>query len=49
MTMVVLASDEEAGAILDAEGRIIWIDLKAVRKAIDGTYQQALPKLIMKS
>jgi hypothetical protein len=44
LTLVVLTTDEEAGAVLDAEGRIIWIDLKAVQKEIDGVHEQTLKK-----
>jgi WD40 repeat protein len=44
LTLAVLTTDGEAGAVLDAEGRIIWIDLKAVWKELDGTLEPTLKK-----
>jgi WD40 domain-containing protein len=44
LTLAVLTTDGEAGAVLDAEGRIIWIDLKAVRKEFDGALEPMLKK-----
>lgn len=38
LTLAVMTADGQAGAVLDAEGRILWIDLKAVRTAINDTH-----------
>jgi WD40 repeat protein len=38
LTLAAVTADGKAGAVLDAEGRIIWVDLMAVRKIIDGVH-----------
>jgi eukaryotic-like serine/threonine-protein kinase len=36
LSLVAVSSDGQASAVFDADGRIVWIDLKAAHSAIDG-------------
>jgi len=38
LTLAIMTADGQASAVLDAEGRILWIDLKAVRTAINDAH-----------